>query len=83
MDISFTGGRTPATHRWNPTKEQRSMLVNMFKQGITTPSAEQIKHITSELKEYGDIEGRNVFYWFLNHKARQRRKQKQQDNWDF
>lgn len=53
------------------------MLENMYKQGIRTPSAEQIQEITSRLKVYGHIEGKNVFYWFQNHKARQRQKQKQ------
>jgi transposase len=37
-----------------------------------------IEQITSRLKAYGHIEGKNVFYWFQNHKARQRQKQKQE-----
>ncbi|KAL4389198.1 WUSCHEL-related homeobox 5 isoform X2 [Arachis duranensis] len=63
--------------RWNPTKEQISMLENLYKQGIRTPSAEEIQQITARLRAYGHIEGKNVFYWFQNHKARQRQKQKQ------
>lgn len=63
--------------RWNPTKEQISMLENLYKQGVRTPSAEQIQQITGKLREFGSIEGKNVFYWFQNHKARQRQKQKQ------
>lgn len=72
-----SGAGSPSTHRWNPTKEQINMLENMYKQGIRTPSAEQIQDITTKLKVYGHIEGKNVFYWFQNHKARQRQKQKQ------
>ncbi|KAE8039035.1 hypothetical protein FH972_011485 [Carpinus fangiana] len=67
-----------ATSRWNPTKEQISMLEGLYRQGIRTPSADQIQQITSRLRAYGHIEGKNVFYWFQNHKARQRQKQKQE-----
>ncbi|XP_027348274.1 WUSCHEL-related homeobox 2 [Abrus precatorius] len=67
-----------ASSRWNPTKEQISMLENLYKQGIKTPSAEEIQQITARLRVYGHIEGKNVFYWFQNHKARQRQKQKQE-----
>ncbi|PIM99022.1 hypothetical protein CDL12_17144 [Handroanthus impetiginosus] len=66
--------------RWNPTKEQISMLESLYRQGLRTPSAEQIQQITNRLREYGHIEGKNVFYWFQNHKARQRQKQKQEMN---
>lgn len=76
------GGATPATARWNPTKEQIAMLERLYREGIRTPSAEQIQQITGRLKAYGHIEGKNVFYWFQNHKARQRQKQKQ-DNFTY
>ncbi|OMO67732.1 hypothetical protein CCACVL1_20350 [Corchorus capsularis] len=78
MDMAGSGGTT-GNSRWNPTKEQINMLENLYRQGIRTPSAEQIQHITSRLKVYGTIEGKNVFYWFQNHKARQRQKQKQEN----
>lgn len=71
------GGGPPVSSRWNPTKEQISILENLYRQGVRTPSADQIQQITSRLKAYGHIEGKNVFYWFQNHKARQRQKQKQ------
>ncbi|XP_059626973.1 WUSCHEL-related homeobox 2 [Cornus florida] len=77
VDTSKSGG-VPASSRWNPTKEQINMLESMYMQGIRTPNAEQIQQITSRLKAYGHIEGKNVFYWFQNHKARQRQKQKQE-----
>ncbi|XP_047325906.1 WUSCHEL-related homeobox 2-like [Impatiens glandulifera] len=64
--------------RWTPTKEQISMLECLYKQGIRTPTTDQIQEITKRLKTIGNIEGKNVFYWFQNHKARLRQKQKQQ-----
>ncbi|XP_028775779.1 WUSCHEL-related homeobox 2-like [Neltuma alba] len=75
---SSTGSNGGGGSRWNPTKEQISMLENLYKQGIRTPSAEQIQQITARLRAFGHIEGKNVFYWFQNHKARQRQKQKQE-----
>ncbi|KAF3453890.1 hypothetical protein FNV43_RR04331 [Rhamnella rubrinervis] len=80
VDNGSTGGSggTPASSRWNPTKEQITMLENLYMQGIRTPSADQIQQITSRLRPFGHIEGKNVFYWFQNHKARQRQKQKQE-----
>ncbi|RCV28066.1 hypothetical protein SEVIR_5G381600v4 [Setaria viridis] len=66
-----------ANARWNPTKEQLAALEGLYEHGLRTPSAEQIKQITARLREHGHIEGKNVFYWFQNHKARQRQKQKQ------
>lgn len=81
MEMSGGGGiGNTGNSRWNPTKEQISILENLYRQGIRTPSAEQIQQITTRLKVYGSIEGKNVFYWFQNHKARQRQKQKQLNN---
>ncbi|KAJ0084031.1 hypothetical protein Patl1_30892 [Pistacia atlantica] len=77
MDMGGSSG-TLASSRWNPTKEQINMLENLYKQGVRTPSAEQIQQITNRLRTFGHIEGKNVFYWFQNHKARQRQKQKQE-----
>ncbi|KAK4760392.1 hypothetical protein SAY87_005285 [Trapa incisa] len=65
--------------RWNPTREQIVILEGMYKQGIRTPTAEQIQQITERLRAYSHIEGKNVFYWFQNHKARQRQRQKQEN----
>ncbi|CAN4100949.1 unnamed protein product [Withania somnifera] len=76
MDMLTSGG-TPVGSRWNPTKEQIDLLESLYGQGIRTPSAEQIQQITGRLRAFGHIEGKNVFYWFQNHKARQRQKQKQ------
>ncbi|XP_026415940.1 WUSCHEL-related homeobox 5-like [Papaver somniferum] len=61
--------------RWNPTQEQIDMLEGFYKAGIKTPRAQEIQHLTSKLRVYGDIEAKNVFYWFQNHKARQKQRQ--------
>ena len=49
-----------------------------YRRGTRTPSAEQIKQITAQLRRFGKIEGKNVFYWFQNHKARERQKRRRQ-----
>lgn len=80
ITMSSGGGSNTSLQgsRWNPTREQINMLENLYKQGIRTPTADQIQQITARLRAFGHIEGKNVFYWFQNHKARQRQKQKQE-----
>ncbi|XP_059664425.1 WUSCHEL-related homeobox 3 [Cornus florida] len=63
-----------ASSRWCPTPEQLMILEEMYRSGIRTPNASQIQRITTHLSFYGKIEGKNVFYWFQNHKARDRQK---------
>ncbi|KAK6926869.1 Homeobox domain [Dillenia turbinata] len=63
-----------ASSRWCPTPEQLMILEEMYRVGIKTPNATQIQRITAHLSYYGKIEGKNVFYWFQNHKARDRQK---------
>ncbi|KAI0498241.1 hypothetical protein KFK09_021482 [Dendrobium nobile] len=65
--------QVPST-RWCPTPEQLMILEEMYRTGVRTPNASQIQQITSHLSYYGKIEGKNVFYWFQNHKARERQK---------
>ncbi|GJN36243.1 hypothetical protein PR202_gb25085 [Eleusine coracana subsp. coracana] len=60
--------------RWCPTPEQLMILEEMYRGGLRTPNASQIQQITAHLSSYGRIEGKNVFYWFQNHKARDRQK---------
>ncbi|KAL7085244.1 hypothetical protein ACP275_14G270400 [Erythranthe tilingii] len=62
--------------RWNPTQEQITILEMLYRGGMRTPNAQQIEQISVQLAKYGKIEGKNVFYWFQNHKARERQKQK-------
>ncbi|BAS91342.1 WUSCHEL-related homeobox 4 [Oryza sativa Japonica Group] len=64
------------TTRWNPSAEQIKVLEMLYRGGMRTPNSVQIERITEELGKYGRIEGKNVFYWFQNHKARERQKQK-------
>ncbi|KAI4338161.1 hypothetical protein L6164_016505 [Bauhinia variegata] len=63
-----------SSSRWCPTPEQLMILEEMYRNGVRTPNASQIQHISAHLSFYGKIEGKNVFYWFQNHKARDRQK---------
>ncbi|KAI3871568.1 hypothetical protein MKX03_005751 [Papaver bracteatum] len=71
---------TIVSSRWNPTPEQLRTLEELYKRGTRTPSADQIQHITAQLRRYGKIEGKNVFYWFQNHKARERQKRRRRSS---
>ncbi|WOL08386.1 WUSCHEL-related homeobox 9-like [Canna indica] len=62
--------------RWNPTAEQVKVLTDLFRSGLRTPSTDQIQMISSHLSAFGKIESKNVFYWFQNHKARERHHKK-------
>ncbi|KAH7833309.1 hypothetical protein Vadar_005023 [Vaccinium darrowii] len=62
--------------RWNPTPEQLRALEELYEGGTRTPTADQIKLIAGMLCRFGKIEGKNVFYWFQNHKARERQKRR-------
>ncbi|XXG66408.1 hypothetical protein AAC387_Pa05g3894 [Persea americana] len=62
--------------RWNPTAEQVKVLTDLFRSGLRTPTTDQIQNISSHLSFYGQIESKNVFYWFQNHKARERQKRR-------
>ncbi|KAK4440801.1 WUSCHEL-related homeobox 3 [Sesamum alatum] len=64
---------SPST-RWCPTPEQLMILEELYRRGLRTPKASQIQKITAHLSFYGKIQGKNVFYWFQNHKARDRQK---------
>lgn len=64
--------------RWKPTAEQLQALEEMYRCGTKTPSAQQIQQIAAKLRRFGEIEGKNVFYWFQNHKARERQKKRRQ-----
>ncbi|KAI4346067.1 hypothetical protein L6164_013149 [Bauhinia variegata] len=59
-----------SSSRWCPTPEQLMILEKMYRNGVRTPNASQIQHITAYLSFYGKIEGKNVFYWFQYHKTR-------------
>lgn len=77
------GGTGTKCGRWNPTGEQVKLLTDLFKAGLRTPSTDQIQKISTELSFYGKIESKNVFYWFQNHKARERQKRRKISTVDF
>ncbi|CAH8384478.1 unnamed protein product [Eruca vesicaria subsp. sativa] len=77
------GGTGTKCGRWNPTVEQVKLLTDLFKAGLRTPSTDQIQKISTELSVYGKIESKNVFYWFQNHKARERQKRRKISTVDF
>ncbi|PRQ41823.1 putative transcription factor Homobox-WOX family [Rosa chinensis] len=64
--------------RWNPTPEQLRVLDELFGHGLKTPTAQQILQVTARLRHFGKIEGKNVFYWFQNHRARERQKRRRE-----
>ncbi|CAL1394619.1 unnamed protein product [Linum trigynum] len=66
-----------SSSRWTPTTDQIRILKELYyNDGVRSPSAEQIQRISADLRRYGKIEGKNVFYWFQNHKARERQKKR-------
>ncbi|XP_042386876.1 WUSCHEL-related homeobox 4-like [Zingiber officinale] len=67
---------TRSISRWTPMAEQMKILQALFEGGMRSPSPSEIEEVTTELSKYGRIEGKNVFYWFQNHKARERQRQK-------
>ncbi|KAL0733302.1 hypothetical protein Bca4012_009512 [Brassica carinata] len=70
---SGSGGYTcrQTSTRWTPTTDQIRILKDLYyNNGVRSPTAEQIQKISARLRQYGKIEGKNVFYWFQNHKAR-------------
>ncbi|KAH9711048.1 protein WUSCHEL [Citrus sinensis] len=67
----------PTCPRWTPTTDQIRILKELYyNNGVRSPTAEQIQKISARLRQYGKIEGKNVFYWFQNYKARERLKKK-------
>lgn len=76
INSNGNGGGGSKCGRWNPTTEQVKLLTELFRSGLRTPSTDQIQKISSQLSFYGKIESKNVFYWFQNHKARERQKRR-------
>ncbi|KAL7115651.1 hypothetical protein ACP275_04G195400 [Erythranthe tilingii] len=62
------------SRRWCPTAEQVMILDELYRRGLKTPNSAQIQKIAGHLSFYGKVQGKNVFYWFQNHKARERQK---------
>nr|XP_011460269.1 PREDICTED: protein WUSCHEL-like [Fragaria vesca subsp. vesca] len=71
------GSSRQSITRWTPTNDQLIILNDLYyNKGVRSPSNEQIQMIRFQLRQYGKIEGKNVFYWFQNHKARERQQMK-------
>ncbi|XP_062013437.1 WUSCHEL-related homeobox 8-like [Rosa rugosa] len=77
-DKQPAAGAPPRSSRWNPTPEQIMDLEELYRSGIKTPTAQQIRQVTARLRNYGRVEGKNVFYWFQNHRARERQKRRRE-----
>ncbi|XP_024962242.1 protein WUSCHEL-like [Cynara cardunculus var. scolymus] len=83
-DIQDLGNKNSSSYvcrqsstRWTPTSDQIRILKELYyNNGIRSPTADQIQRIAAQLRQYGKIEGKNVFYWFQNHKARERQKKR-------
>ncbi|PRQ50539.1 putative transcription factor Homobox-WOX family [Rosa chinensis] len=68
----------PTNNRWAPTPAQLRILQGLYyDKGYKYPTPEQIQEICLHLKPYGQIEDKNVFFWFQNLKARERQKLKE------
>ncbi|PRQ49381.1 putative transcription factor Homobox-WOX family [Rosa chinensis] len=67
-----------SSNRWAPTPPQLRILKGLYyDKGFKYPTPEQIQEICLHLKQYGQIEDKNVFFWFQNLKARERQKLKE------
>ncbi|GLJ54835.1 hypothetical protein SUGI_1177680 [Cryptomeria japonica] len=58
--------------RWKPTAEQLQILEILYKNDNSTPTTENIHHIADSLRRYGEIQAKNVFYWFQNRRGNER-----------
>ncbi|GLJ17914.1 hypothetical protein SUGI_0313960 [Cryptomeria japonica] len=60
--------------RWKPTDNQKRILESLFANGTRKPCLEEIERITADLQGHGPhVQGKNVFYWFQNATAREKR----------
>ncbi|PRQ55492.1 putative transcription factor Homobox-WOX family [Rosa chinensis] len=63
--------------RWLPTTDHIRILKELYDdKGVKSPTVEQVQRITLQLKWYGQIENKNVFYWFQNQRAREKLQKK-------
>ena len=51
---------------WKPTEAQKEILEKLFEEGYSDRTRNGINEITNLLKHQGDVEAKNVFYWFHN-----------------
>ena len=63
--------------RWTPTTDHIRILNELFyNKGVRSPTVEQVERIYLQLKWYGKIEFKNVYFWFVNQRAREKRKKR-------
>ncbi|XP_024183241.1 protein WUSCHEL [Rosa chinensis] len=63
--------------RWATTYDQIRIFKELYyNEGVRSPTVEQVQRISFQLKQYGKIKSKNVFYWFRNHRAREKQKKK-------
>src|SRR6516165_3172987 len=59
--------------RWKPEEAQLRILEEAFRNnGGHSPSIEQILLLTTQLQQYGEVEARNIFFWFENRRRKER-----------
>ncbi|XP_062018233.1 protein WUSCHEL-like [Rosa rugosa] len=59
--------------RWVPTPDQIRILRDLYyDKGVKTPTTEQIHEICLQLQQYGQVEGKNIYFWFQNVRAREK-----------
>lgn len=73
--ISEKRNEATASPRWKPTEKHKKFLKMLSEAGLRNPTPEDIADIVGVLKVDGDVEEKNVFYWFQNVHSRNRRKE--------
>src|SRR6516165_5329641 len=69
---SGSDSRQVAT-RWKPEEAQLRILEEVFRNnGGHSPSTAQILLLTTQLQQYGEVEARNIFFWFENRRRKER-----------
>ncbi|XP_062018816.1 protein WUSCHEL-like [Rosa rugosa] len=59
--------------RWVPTPDQIRILKDLYyDKGIKCPTTEHIHEICLRLNQYGHVEGKNIYFWFQNVRAREK-----------
>ncbi|XP_061988172.1 WUSCHEL-related homeobox 1-like [Rosa rugosa] len=59
--------------RWVPTPDQIRILKDLYyDKGVKCPTTEHIHEICLQLNQYGHVEGKNIYFWFQNVRAREK-----------
>ena len=76
--VSMEGNQVIRSNRWRPTERQKEILEQLFNQGERNPSRQRANEITNMLKSHGDVQARNISYWFQNSHSRRKRKEQRE-----